>query len=887
VFDRDYYQEAVVDRFKDGTIGEAPVIPGTGLFMPVASAAWKDKGLFRLEVPKYTPHLCTGCMECALVCPDAAIPNTVHEIHDLLLTAIARLDVTEQQKTLMSSHVFPLSKTIRDAYRKLPAKDPTPFHEIAAAAVAGIDTDNVSLRRSFQEMVSGLAVYPVVKTRPFFDAMERAVPGTGGLYSANVDPWKCTGCLECVDVCGPGALTAQRQSSEVLRSLQASFAFLSQMPNTATRFFEGATRPGGEATRLMLDHDNYYAMTGGHGACRGCGEVTAIRLLTGSNRAIHQRIRKDHIRQLERLIAELAAKVAKVKPDPRDPGRLQRMQETIRILEARLYHFESGPTGGGPASAAIANATGCSSVYASTFPFNPYTDPWVNSLFQDAAPLAKGLFEGFSASAVEDFRALRIAKLDLEDQYNPEIHDSFFRYFHWSQFSDEERALLPAIISMGGDGATYDIGFGALSRLLVTDTPIKVVVLNTGAYSNTGGQASTASFTAQDSDLTRFGVAHIGKQEDRKELGLIAAFHPKVLVIQTTAALQGHFMKNVMEFLTYNASPALLDIYTSCQSEHGIADDAGHRRAKLAVESRMSPVFVHDPRRGDTLAERFSLEGNPDIGKDWTTTTLEYLDADGTPQLKEIPLTPADFAVQEGRFNKHFGRLTGDGEPTPVHEYIELSVEARHGKTPFIWATDASRKLVRLAVSPAIIDLTVERRRNWRMLEYLSGLHIDRLQEHHRQALEEWQQRYQQSNAEREGAIDSIARGMAELAAASSAPAAPTIPSVPLAALMASRTRQATGEAEGGGLPLVEIAAADMAKCTNCKACYQQLSELFEKVKIMVDGQPREVSRVIPGVFDRIEITPDLIRRASRVASECDAEIIGFHQPGAAVAAAS
>ena len=55
--------------------------------------------------------------------------------------------------------------------------------------------------------------------------------------------------------------------------------------------------------------------------------------------------------------------------------------------------FESGPTGNGPAGAVIANSTGCSSVYASTFPFNAYNDPWVNSLFQDAQPLAKGIFE--------------------------------------------------------------------------------------------------------------------------------------------------------------------------------------------------------------------------------------------------------------------------------------------------------------------------------------------------------------------------------------------------------------------------------------------------------------------------------------------------------------
>ncbi len=878
VFDAEYFKETFADRFTDGTLGEAPVMPGTGMFIPVASAAWRDKGLFRLDVPKYTAHLCTGCMECAVVCPDAAIPNTVHEIHDLLLTAIGKLEITLQQKELMKSHVFPLTKTIRDTYRKLPSKDPKQFHEIVAEATAGIETANATLKKGFEKLVETLEMFPVVKTRPFFDAMEKHVPGTGGLYSANIDPWKCTGCLECVDVCGPGALSAQRQSSQVLVELKENFEFLSKMPNTAARFTENAIQPGGDSKRLILDHENYYAMTGGHGACRGCGEVTAIRLLTATNKAIHERKRKSHISELEGLIASLSEKMQRVQHDDNDPARLDRMRKTIVTLEKRLYQFEGGPTGNGPASAAFANATGCSSVYASTFPYNPYNDPWVNSLFQDSAPVAKGIFEGLCASAVEDFTALRSAKLDLEDHYNPEIHDKFFKYFQWDQFSAEELALLPAVISMGGDGATYDIGFGALSRLLVTNTPIKVVVLNTGAYSNTGGQTSTASFTAQDSDLTRFGVAHIGKQEDRKELGLIAAFHPKVLVIQTNAALQSHFMKNVMNFLTYNESPAVFDTYTTCQSEHGIADDAGSRHATLAVESRMSPVFVHDPRKGDTLAERFSLDGNPEIGKDWITTTLEYVDDDGNAQLKEMPFTPADFARHEGRFKKHFLRLNGAGEPVPVAEYIELKVADRHDKIPFVWSTDANKKLIKLAVSSAIIDLTEERRRNWRMLEYLSGLHIDRLNETHRRELEELQQKYQDSNTARETSIDSIARGMAELASASGVPTAPT---VPLSAVTAAQTAtQAAIPAGTEGGPLVEITDDDMPKCTNCKTCYQDLSELFEKTKIMVDGSPKEVSRVIPGVFEKIEITAELVQQASRVADDCDAEIIGFHRPG-------
>ncbi len=887
VFDSTYFNNILSDRIKDGSIGEAPVMPGSGLFMPVATAAWRDKGMFRLEVPTYTAHLCTGCMECAIVCPDAAIPNTVHDIHDLLLTAINKLNITKQHKSQMTNQVFPLTKTIRDIYRNLINKDNTSFSEIVNLSLASLETDNVSLTRDFEKMIEVLECFPVAKTRPFFDVMEKDKAGTGGLYSANIDPWKCTGCLECVDVCGPGALTAEKQSSQLQTGMSQNFEFLSKLPNTATRFTENAIVPGGapdgNSKRLILDHHNYYAMTGGHGACRGCGEVTAIRMLTATNRAIHEKKRKTHISELNALINALNTKLDNVPFDENDPDRVQRMQTTISTLEKRLYLFESGPTGNGPCSAAFANATGCSSVYASSFPYNPYKDPWINSLFQDTPAVAKGIFEGFCATAVDDFTALRTAKLDLEDQYDPATHDSLFRCFNWHHFSKEEFSLLPAVISMGGDGATYDIGFGALSRVLVSETPIKVVVLNTGAYSNTGGQTSTASYTAQDSDLTRFGGAHSGKHESRKELGLIAAFHPKVLVIQTNAALQSHFMKNVMDFLSYNESPAVFDTYTTCQPEHGIADDAGSRRAILAVESRMSPVFVHDPRRGDTLAERFSLEGNPETGKDWITSTLDYIDDEGKTQLLERAFTAADFALHEGRFKKHFRRVTQDEDPLPIDEYINLNKTNRYGKVPFIWSTTAQGKLIKLTMSSTMVELTEERRRNWRMLQYLGGLHIEHMQAEHRQQLENWQQKYQQSNIARESSIDSIARGMAELASITNAPAVsiekliPVSVAEPAADSKAGSQITTAATAEGGDL--VEISESDMVQCTNCKTCYQDLSELFEKTKIMVGGSAKEVGRVIPGIFDKIEINPELVQRASRVADDCDAEIIRFYTP--------
>ena len=95
--------------------------------------------------------------------------------------------------------------------------------------------------------------------------------------------------------------------------------------------------------------------------------------------------------------------------------------------------------------------------------------------------------------------------------------------------------------------------------------------------------------------------------------------------------------------------PAVVIAYTPCQPEHGIADDASARQSKLAVESRTFPLFTYDPRRGPTLAERLSLQGNPALKDDWATAP------DGTP------IDFLAFARTEGRFAPHFGT---DGTPT-------------------------------------------------------------------------------------------------------------------------------------------------------------------------------------------------------------------------------
>ena len=880
LFDPAYYEDLMARPFREGTIGEAPVLPGAGLFMPPGTGAGKDKGLFRRTVPQFDPTVCTGCLDCALVCPDAAIPNTVHEIHDLLLAAIERMEATGGQRESLRSAVYGIAERTREALRH---RVELPFHEIVAGAAAPAATDRV-MSHVVDRLVVTLATYPVARTRPFFDSPELDEPGTGGLFAATVDPWKCTGCLECVEVCGPGALTSVDQDADVLGSLQEGFAFMTALPNTPERFIEGSDQPGGDLKRLMLDHDNFYATTGGHGGCRGCGEVTAIRLLMSTSHALGERRRRAHLGDLLGLVDRLSAKQSTVG----DPTRTARIGETIRVLERRLYQQEGGPTGNGPASTIIANATGCSSVYASTMPFNNYLDPWVNSLFQDAQPLAKGIFEGLAAQQAGDVRALRVADLELRDAYDPEAHDDQLARLSWGDFTDDEMRLLPTVLTIGGDGASYDIGFGAMSRILASDTPIKVLVLNSGVYSNTGGQASTASLTGQDSDLARFGSAHEGKHESRKELGLLASFHPNVYVCATNTALQGHFLKSVMEALQYQDAAAVLDVYTPCGSEHGISEDASANRARLAVESRMNPVFVHDPRRGTTLHDWFVLDGNPEPTQTWARTDLVHRDEDGTLSVLRLPVTPAEFALGETRFRKQFHRLPAEleGVAVPIDEYVELSSEEQARRVPFIHATDADQRLIKVECSAAIVALVKERRRYWQTLQYLAGVHEASLTALHRSDLDDLKGRYEQALSDREAAMDDIAAAMSGLAAASRTPVSlgSSIATRPAAGVtggaavpgvgaeVAAPMVGATGSAPAGA-PIF-LAESDLPTCNDCGTCYQELPQLFEPTTMVIDGVAQKVARMIPGALETVEMTPEILKRADRVKKTCDAEII-------------
>ncbi len=371
----------------------------------------------------------------------------------------------------------------------------------------------------------------------------------GGLFNITVDPQKCKGCAECVTVCG---------DHHALQMTKKDPTVLKEARD-ACAFFNSLpeTPPQFINERLLVDMmlaPRSLLYTGGAGSCMGCGEGTAIRMM----------------------------------------------------LAATGFSY-------GEKSCAIVASTGCNTVFASTYPYNPYLVSWTNSLFENSPAVAMGIRT------------------------------------RWDQLGYKNKKLWV----MGGDGAMLDIGFQSLSRLLMSGMDVNVLVLDTQVYSNTGGQASTASYTAQNAKMSIVGSVLSGKTERRKEIGLLSLMHPDIFVAQTVTAIPNHFYKAIMAANDY-PGPAVINVYAPCPPEHGIRDDLAQHQSKLAVTTRAFPLFIYDPRTGTKIKERLSLRGNPNPTEDWAKD----------PQTGKA-LDFISFARTEGRFSKQFDK---DGRPSQILE---------------------------------------------------------------------------------------------------------------------------------------------------------------------------------------------------------------------------
>lgn len=744
------------DNLADPFIGASLVPAATGVF--------RDMTGIRFEHPVWIAENCTACGNCYTACPDSAIPGLVTSIADMFNTAINRIETNGTPTRF-------LRRAVRSAEKKLRAlieREDGPVRPLIDRAMGEVvseapEADRASMSAEFTALQVQLAGFQFAATKPYWNLKEKKTPGSGGLFSITVNPYTCKACALCVKVCEDDALKMVTQTDESTDRLRRDWNLWLDLPTTPKEYsrIDSMDEKIGALETLLLDKHNYNSMNCGDGACLGCGEKTAIHLFTSTVSALMQPRVKSFVEKLDGLVTQLeqhmriklasavdltdtgavmravdaskdsdltlsslAAKLTEHKPSqPLDPNWVKSTAQLLEKLKDLKWRYVEGPTKRGRADMGVVNSTGCTSVWGSTYPFHPYPFPWTSHLFQDSPSVAMGIFEGHMAKMAEGFKAVRIAEKELAGDYIPERDEDFYRRFDWHQFSADEWQLCPPVVSIGGDGAMYDIGFQNLSRALMSGMPIKVLVVDTQVYSNTGGQACTSGFISQVSDMAPFGVASRGKQETRKEISLIGMAHRTSYVMSGTIAHVNHLLESYIDGLN-SRRPALFNIYAVCPPEHGVGDDKSVDQSKLAVEGRAYPLFRFDPDAGTTFSECVSLEGNPSIEQNWPVYSLKYIE-NGEEKRMDVPFTFADFAATEARFLKQFRKAppeTWNDDMVLLAEFLDLDKDERDGKFPYIWAVDKKQQLMRLLVTEDMVRACEERLNYWKQLKDVAGI---------------------------------------------------------------------------------------------------------------------------------------------------------------------
>jgi pyruvate-ferredoxin/flavodoxin oxidoreductase len=391
----------------------------------------------------------------------------------------------------------------------------------------------------------------------------------GQKYTIQVAPEDCTGCEICVRVC-----PAKDKSSPKHKALnmapqmplrepeRENYAFFLDLPEVDRASVKLDVK-GSQFLQPLFEYS---------GACEGCGETPYVKLLT-------------------QLFGDRAL---------------------------------------------IGNATGCSSIYGGNLPTTPYAvddagrgPAWNNSLFEDTAEFSLGF-----RLAVDQTRerAVRLLK-DLSDDLGDQLVSDLVNADQTSETGIAEQRervrvlrgklagigkpgaaeldhmadylVRKSIWGVGGDGWAYDIGYGGLDHVLAMGRDVNLLVLDTGVYSNTGGQASKATPLAA---TAKFAMG--GKDITKKDLGLMAMAYGHVYVAQVAFGAKDSQTVNAFNEAESYPGASIIIAYSHCIAHgYNLADGLDHQ--KMAVESGAWPLYRFDPRRAAMGENPLKLDSKP------------------------------------------------------------------------------------------------------------------------------------------------------------------------------------------------------------------------------------------------------------------------------------
>ena len=479
----------------------------------------------------------------------------------------------------------------------VPADAPKFVQGLTATLIA--DNGDSIKTSDLQEVVDG--TWPTATTQYEKRCIATEVP----VWDAST----CIQCGKCSIVCPHGVIRMKVASEEELKNAPATLK---------TADYKGKEFAGKKFMLQISPED-----------CTGCGVcVTACPAKNKENPELHA-INMDHI---ENHLEEEKAnwKFFETLPYVKRTEVAKNLPKTTQMIQP-LFEFSGACAGCGETPyiklltqlfgdrMVVANATGCSSIYSGNLPTTPYCKDekghgpaWANSLFEDNAEFGLGMRISIDHEKVTAKTLLESMKAELGEVAekilsNPQSNDmeidaqrdnvAALRAKLATMNSEEAKHLSEiadylikkSVWIIGGDGWAYDIGFGGVDHVIASGRNVNILVVDTGVYSNTGGQQSKATPMGASA---KFATA--GKELPKKDLAMIAMSYGNVYVAQVAmGANDMQVIKAMNEAEAYDG-PSLIIAYCPCINQGlNMADGLAHQ--KNAVETGSWPLFRYNP----------------------------------------------------------------------------------------------------------------------------------------------------------------------------------------------------------------------------------------------------------------------------------------------------
>ncbi len=374
------------------------------------------------------------------------------------------------------------------------------------------------------------------------------------------------------------------------------------------------------------------------------------------------------------------------------------------------------------------------------------SEKFLDRLVADSTTKALKIYKSQKEDLIEFFKAIRIAKLEIEHRYEEEKHDPFFEDFSSLYLSEEDWSHFPPIILYFKAREIKSADKADLIDVLASKMPIKVLVTVDDLYN--------ASTFFDESFYSPGWSAVLGKM---------------ALSINTTFVLQfplSH-MINVLSEIEQGLQSdraALFCVFDGFDQEQEMV--APFVRSAAASESRAFPLFYYNPNQGNSWAAHFSIAKSSQHKSDWPQGEIEILEGDSV-KTEKLDFSLGDFLTGLERYKEHFlpiERSEWHGDLIPLTEYIHSDFENINKSIPYILMANDEGAMQKVIVTKTMCRLCVDAQIRWNRIQELSGINnshvIEQVEKEREKMTKEMQEKLVQAEAKHKAEMEQSVEGL-------------------------------------------------------------------------------------------------------------------------------